>query len=91
MLDRDLALLYGVETRMLKQAVRRNLKRYPEDFMFEMTKEEFTAWTSQFVTSSRGTNNKNVKQVFECLDQLVERKEGQNKRNRIGYKVNQKM
>lgn len=41
MLDRDLASLYGVETRILKQAVRRNIDRFPEDFMFEMTNEEF--------------------------------------------------
>lgn len=48
MLDRDLALLYGVETKVLKQAVRRNLKRFPIDFMFEMTKEELEIWLSQF-------------------------------------------
>lgn len=51
MLDRDLANLYNVETKMLKQAVRRNLSRFPEDFMFEMTKEELKNWRSQFVTS----------------------------------------
>jgi len=51
MLDRDLAQLYGVGTKVLKQAVRRNSKRFPEDFMFEMTKEEFENWRSQFVTS----------------------------------------
>ncbi len=51
MLDRDLAELYGVETKVLKQAVRRNVHRFPEDFMFEMTKEEFEIWRSQFVTS----------------------------------------
>lgn len=51
MLDRDLAELYGVETRVLKQAVRRNSNRFPDDFMFEMTKEEFEDWRSQFVTS----------------------------------------
>jgi len=52
MLDRDLVELYGVETRALKQAVRRNIKRFPEDFMFELSKEEFTNWRSQFVTST---------------------------------------
>lgn len=51
MLDRDLAGLYGVEAKVLKQAVRRNLKRFPEDFMFEMTKQEFESWRSQIVTS----------------------------------------
>lgn len=52
MLDRDLAELYGVETKVLKQAVRRNIKRFPEDFMFEMTKEELVLWRSQFATTS---------------------------------------
>lgn len=54
MLDRDLAELYGVETKVLKQAVRRNTERFPEDFMFEMNKEEFENWRSQFVTSKEG-------------------------------------
>ena len=53
MLDRDLAELNGVETRVLKQAVRRNKKRVPDDFMFELSKEEFENWRSQFVTSNR--------------------------------------
>ena len=52
-LDRDLAQLYGVATKVLKQAVRRNMKRFPHDFMFELTKEEFENWRSQFVTSNR--------------------------------------
>lgn len=58
MLDRDLALLYGIETRVLKQAVRRNISRFPEDFMFELSKEEFQNLTSQIVTSSWGGNRK---------------------------------
>jgi regulator of replication initiation timing len=52
MLDRDLAALYGVETKRLKEAVRRNASRFPEDFMFEMTKEEFENWRSQFASSN---------------------------------------
>ena len=52
MLDRDLANLYNVETKILKQAVRRNISRFPEDFMFEMTNEELKNWRSQFVTSN---------------------------------------
>ncbi|MEZ4936330.1 MAG: ORF6N domain-containing protein [Crocinitomicaceae bacterium] len=52
MLDRDLAELYQVETKHLKQAVRRNMERFPDDFMFEMTKDEFHNWRSQFVTSN---------------------------------------
>jgi hypothetical protein len=51
MLDRDLAELYGVETKALKQAVRRNINRFPSDFMFEMTQQELEDWRSQFVTS----------------------------------------
>lgn len=50
-LDRHLAVLYSVETRALKQAVRRNKKRFPEDFMFQLTKEEFQNWRSQTVMS----------------------------------------
>jgi hypothetical protein len=51
MLDRDLAELYDVDTRRLKEAVRRNIDRFPEDFMFEMTAEELENWRSQFATS----------------------------------------
>jgi hypothetical protein len=51
MLDRDLAVLYDVQTKALKQAVRRNIQRFPEDFMFELSKKEFD-WRSQFVTSN---------------------------------------
>jgi ORF6N domain len=51
MLDRDLAELYGVETKVLKQAVRRNINRFPSDFLFEMTQNELEDWRSQFVTS----------------------------------------
>ena len=51
-LDRDLAVLYEVETRALKQAVKRNIERFPKDFMFELTDEEFSNWRSQFVTSN---------------------------------------
>ncbi len=52
MLDRDLAELYGIETKVLKQAVKRNLKRFPSDFMFELTQDEFECLRSQFVTSN---------------------------------------
>ena len=52
MIDRDLATLYGVETKYLKRQVRRNQGRFPEDFMFRLTKEEFENWRSQFVTSN---------------------------------------
>jgi hypothetical protein len=52
MLDRDLAELYGVETKYLKRQVKRNLIRFPEDFMFKLTEQEFKDWRSQFVTSN---------------------------------------
>lgn len=52
MLDRDLALLYGIETKRLKEQVKRNISRFPEDFMFELTKEEFENWRSQIATSN---------------------------------------
>lgn len=51
MIDRDLAELYGVETRVLNQSVRRHRKRFPEDFMFQMTEKELTDWKSQIEIS----------------------------------------
>jgi hypothetical protein len=54
MLDSDLAQLYHVETRVLIQAVKRNINRFPEDFMFQLNKEEFEILKSQFVISSWG-------------------------------------
>lgn len=51
MLDRDLAELYGVETKRLKEQVKRNIDRFPDDFMFELTKEEFEVLRSQNATS----------------------------------------
>ena len=52
MVDRDLAALYGVETRVLKQAVKRNPERFPEEFMFQLDNQEFMKWRSQFVMSN---------------------------------------
>jgi phage regulator Rha-like protein len=52
MLDRDIAVLYGVDTKRLKEAVRRNIERFPEDFMFEMTAKELENWRSQFASSN---------------------------------------
>jgi hypothetical protein len=52
MLDRDLAELYGVETKVLNQAVKRNETRFPKDFIFQLSKEEFENWRSQIVTSN---------------------------------------
>ena len=52
MLDRDLAEMYGVPTKVLNQAVKRNIERFPEDFMFQLSSEETQEWRSQFVTSN---------------------------------------
>jgi phage regulator Rha-like protein len=54
MLDFDLALLYNIENKRLKEAVRRNLNRFPEDFMFELTEIEFNSLRSQIASSNRG-------------------------------------
>ncbi len=51
MLDRDLAELYGVETKRLKEAVKRNISRFPSDFLFIMNSKEFKNWRTQFATS----------------------------------------
>jgi phage regulator Rha-like protein len=58
MLDFDLAEMYDVETRTLNQAVKRNITRFPLDFMFQLTKDEFENLISQFVTSSWGGTRK---------------------------------
>ena len=66
MFDSDLASLYGIETRVLKQAVKRNISRFPDDFMFELSKIEYDSSRSQFVTlnKGRGTNLKYLPSVF---------------------------
>jgi hypothetical protein len=60
MLDFDLAELYGVETKVLNQSVKRNNKRFPPDFMFQLTKAEWQVMRSQFVTASQNKRNINV-------------------------------
>lgn len=65
MMDRDLAELYGVETKALTRAVRRNIDRFPEDFMFELTKEEYSAiLRRQFGTLEQGKYSKYLPFVF---------------------------
>ena len=64
MLDRDLAELYGVETKYLKRQVRRNIQRFPSDFMFELTKEELASLRSQFGTLKRGGHSKYLPMAF---------------------------
>ncbi len=64
MFDVDLASLYGVETKQLKRAVRRNITRFPEDFMFELTLSEYNSSRCQFGTLKRGANIKYLPYVF---------------------------
>lgn len=66
MLDRDLAELYGVDTKRLKEQVKRNLRRFPHDFMFELTWDEtlMLAPRSQFATMKKGGNTKYLPYVF---------------------------
>lgn len=64
MLDRDLAELYGVETKQLKRQVRRNITRFPEDFMFELTGEENELLRSQFGTLKQGAHAKYLPMAF---------------------------
>ena len=149
MLDKDLAELYEVETRALNQAVSRNLERFPEIFMFQLTQQQFEILKSQIVTSSWGgtrklpyvfteqgvamlssvlrskkaiqvniqimmvftkvrevlvdtlslaldiedlkkkldNQNKSIELVFSYLDELMEKQENPQPRNKIGYKI----
>ena len=64
MLDKDLAELYGVKTKALNQAVKRNIERFPEYFMFQLTQEEAEISRSQFVTLNRGQNIKYLPYAF---------------------------
>ncbi len=65
MMDSDLAEMYGVETKVLKQAVKRNMDKFPDDFMFELTKDEAEAFSrSHFVTLKQGQNIKYMPFVF---------------------------
>ncbi len=64
MLDKDLAKLYGVETKVLKQAVKRNIDRFPENFMFEITTQEANSSRSQIVNLKQGENIKYLPSAF---------------------------
>ncbi len=65
MLDSDLAELYGVETKVLNQAIKRNIERFPEDFMFQLDENEWKSLRSQFVTSKIGRGGRTyVPSVF---------------------------
>ena len=64
MLDFDLAELYGVETQQLKRAVRRNIDRFPNDFMFQLTRAEYNSLRSQIGTLKRGAHSKYLPYTF---------------------------
>ena len=64
MIDRDIAELYGVETRRLNEQVKRNIERFPEEFMFQMNDEEFDNWKSQIATSNLDNNSSNLMSQF---------------------------
>ena len=71
MLDFDLALLYNVETRVLKQAIRRNINRFPEDFMFELTATEMNSLRSQIVTLKNGRGQHSKYMPFAFTEQGI--------------------
>ena len=64
MLDFDLSAMYGVETKALNQAVKRNIERFPEDFMFQLTKGEFEILRSQIVTSKDFSKMRSLPNAF---------------------------
>ena len=71
MLDKDLAEMYGVETSVLNQAVKRNIPRFPRDFMFQLTTDEYTLLISQIVTSKREGRGGTRKLPFAFTEQGV--------------------
>ena len=79
MIDRDLAELYGVETRVLNQAVKRNIERFPSDFMFQLNEEEFHNWKTQFI--SYNSNNEN----FLTSQFVISKKETRGGRQSFPY------
>jgi len=81
MLDRDLAELYGVETKVLKQAVKRNINRFPSDFMFEVSPQEQKHLRSQFVTTNVVANQG----VTNLRSQFVTTKMGGNRYNAFAF------
>ena len=93
MLDSDLAELYEVEVKYLKRQVNRNIERFPKDFMFELTHEEYDSLRCQFGTlkSGRGQHTKYLPYVFTeegvaMLSGVLPSNKPQQSRTRIGYK-----
>ena len=97
MVDRDLAELYGVETRVINQAVKRNLERFPEEFRFQLTSEEYDFLRSQSVTSKMendslrsqsvtlNSENDSLRSQISTLDDGEERKETRGGRQYLPY------
>jgi hypothetical protein len=81
MLDEDLAKLYDVETKKLIQAVRRNIDRFPFDFMFQVSKEEFIILRSQFATSNKHSEGREE----SLRSQIVTSKKGRGGRRHLPY------
>ena len=77
MIDRDIAELYGVETRRLNEQVKRNIERFPEEFMFQLNEEEFENWMSQIATSNPNLISQNATSSFS-RSQIVTLKTEQN-------------
>ncbi len=77
MIDRDIAELYGVETKVLNQAVKRNITRFPEEFMFQLNEEEFENWKSQIAISNSNLISQNATSSFS-RSQIVTLKTEQN-------------
>ena len=71
MLDFDLALFYGTETKRIKEAVRRNLNRFPDDFMFELTKDEYDFLRTQFASLENGRGKYSKYLPFAFTEQGV--------------------
>jgi len=71
MIDRDLAELYDVETRRLNEQVKRNIDRFPDDFMFQLSKEEFENWKSQFINDLIKSAKNDIKLLDNYIDETV--------------------
>ena len=71
MVDFDLGMLYGVKTKVLNQSVKRNIKRFPDDFMFQLTEDDWNTLRSQIVTA-KATENKAKESQGQILDSLKE-------------------
>ena len=83
MLDFDLAKMYEVETRVLNQSVKRNIERFPKDFMFQLTENEWNIMSSQFVMTSK--RPKSALTLVFRTELHSDKKQDLKPRNKIGY------